>query len=101
MRYRWVSVNRRLFYRYIVFDGWCKEIFMPKKYKVIVKIKNNPDRTAYCVKYRVTDLIKFTQFLDEKWTEWKWFNVYSNTGINIGEQLANFTKNKRPGSRFV
>ena len=74
---------------------------MPKKYKVIVKIKNNPDRTAHCVRYRVTDLIKFTQFLDEKWTGWKWFNVYSNTGINIGEQLENFTKNKRPGSRFV
>ena len=68
---------------------------MPKKYKVIVKIKNNPDGTAYCLKYRVTDLIKFTWFLDEKWAEWKWFNVYSNTGINIGEQLANFTKKQK------
>jgi len=68
---------------------------------VIVKIKNNPDCTAHCVKYRVTDLIKFTLFIDKKWEGWKWFNVYSNTGVNKGEQLASFTKNKRPVSRFV
>lgn len=101
MRHLRMSVNRRLFYSYMIFDEWCKEICMPKKYKVIVKIKNNPDRAAYCVKYRVSDLIKFTQFLDQKWTGWKWFNVYSNIGINTGEQLASFTKNKRPVSRFV
>ena len=74
---------------------------MPKKYKVIVKIKNNPDGTAYCIKYRVADLIKFTQFLDKKWSDWKWFNVYSNKGINKRGQLASFTKNRRPKSRFV
>lgn len=74
---------------------------MPNKYAVIVKVKNNPDGTAHCLKYRVTDLIKFTQFLDKNWTDWRWFNVYSNTGINKGEQLANFTKNKRPESKFV
>ncbi len=74
---------------------------MVKKYKVIVKIKNNLDGTAHCVKYRVTNLIKFTQFLDKKWSGWKWFNVYSNTGINKGKQLANFTKNIRPESRFI
>ena len=74
---------------------------MSKKYKAIVKIKNNPDGTAHCVKYRVSDLKKFTQFLDEKWQDWKWFNVYLNNGINKGKQLAYFTKNKRPKSRFV
>lgn len=74
---------------------------MPNKYAVIVKVKNNTDGTAHCLKYRVTDLIKFTQFLDKNWTAWKWFNVYSNTGINKGEQLANFTKNKRPESKFI
>lgn len=74
---------------------------MPNKYTVIVKIKDNPNGTAHCVKYRVSDLKKFTQFLDEKWTGWRWFNVYSNKGVNKGEQLAYFTKNKRPESRFV
>ncbi len=74
---------------------------MPKKYKVIVKISNNPNGTAYCVKYRVNDLLKFTQFIDKKWIEWKWFNVYSNLGINKGNQLANFTKKNRPVTKFV
>ena len=74
---------------------------MSKRYKAIVKIKNHPDGSAYCIKYRVNDLIKFTRFLDQKWPEWKWFNIYSNTGINKGEQIANFTKNKRPLTRFV
>ena len=103
MRCRQVSVNRRLFYSYIFFDEWYKEIeiLMPKKYKAIVKVKDNPDGTAYCVKYRVGDLMKFTQFLDKKWAGWKWFNIYSNIGINKGGQIANFTKYKRPGSRFV
>ena len=103
MRCSIVSVYRRLFYSYINFDEWCKEIkiFMPNKYKVIVKVKNNVDGTAHCLKYRVTDLMKFTLFLDKKWEGWKWFNVYSNLGINKGKQLASFTKNKRPVSRFV
>jgi hypothetical protein len=74
---------------------------MAKKYKIIVKIRNNPDGTAYCVKYRVNDLIKFTRFLDEEWMDWKWFNVYLNTGVNKGGQIVSYTKNKRPESRFV
>ena len=74
---------------------------MPKKYKVIVKIKNNPDGSAHCIKYRVTDLLKFTQFLDKTWSEWKWFNVYENLGVNKGNQIANFTKGNRPISRFL
>ncbi|MDA3890279.1 MAG: hypothetical protein PF517_01295 [Salinivirgaceae bacterium] len=74
---------------------------MPKKYKVIVKIKNNLYGTAYCVKYRVDDLLKFTLFLDKKWVEWKWFNVFSNVGVNKGKQLANFTKKSRPETKFV
>lgn len=104
MRFLRVSVHRRLFYSFIFFnDEWCKEIeiFMPKKYKIIAKIKNNPDGSAHCLKYRVTDLKKFAAFLDKKWAGWKWFNVYSNTGINKGKQLANFTKNRRPETRFV
>ena len=74
---------------------------MPKKYKIIVKIKNNPDGSAHCIKYRVTDLLKFTQFLDKTWSEWKWFNVYENLGVDKGNQIANFTKSNRPISRFL
>ena len=74
---------------------------MPKRYTAIVKIKNRTDGSAHCVKYRFDNLLKFTKFLDVKWETWKWFNVYSNKGINKGKQLGNFTKSKRPKSKFV
>jgi hypothetical protein len=74
---------------------------VPKRYTAIVKIGNNPDGSAKCIKYRFGDLIRFTAFLDEKWTNWKWFNVYSNNGVNKGEQLASFTKYKRPVTKLV
>lgn len=72
-----------------------------KKYKAIVKIKNNPDETAYCVKYRFDDLLKFTKFLDSSWSEWKWFNVFSNRDENKNQQLGSFTKNNKPISKFI
>ena len=72
-----------------------------KRYVAIVKINNNQNGSAYCVKYRFDNLIIFTKFLDEKWPEWKWFNVYSNKGNNKKKQLSNFTKNKRPKEKFV
>ena len=74
---------------------------MPKRYTAIVKIKNKQDGSAHCVKYRFDNLLKFTKFLDVKWVDWKWFNVYSNKGINKGKQLENFTKFKIPRSKFV
>lgn len=71
-----------------------------KKYKAIVKINNNPDGTAYCVKYRFDDLLKFTKFLDSKWTEWKWYNVFSNTNEKK-QQLGSFTKINKPISKYI
>ena len=71
----------------------CKK---PKRYIAIVKIRNNDDGTAYCVKYRFNNLLKFTEFLDKRWSEWKWFNVYSNKGMNKEKQIANFTNRNRP-----
>jgi hypothetical protein len=68
----------------------------PKRYIAIVKISNKPDGCAYCVKYRFDDLLKFVNFLDKKWSEWKWFNVYSNKGTDKGKQLGNFTNKNRP-----
>lgn len=72
-----------------------------KKYKAIVKIKNNSDGTAYCVKYRFDDLLKFTKFLDSSWSEWKWFNVFSNKNENKNQQLGSFTKNSKPISKYI
>jgi hypothetical protein len=72
------------------------KINMAKRYIAIVKIRNNPNGGAHCVKYRFNDLVNFTNFLDKAWPDWKWYNVYSNLEKNKGTQLANFTKNKRP-----
>ncbi len=73
----------------------------PKRYIAIVKIRNNKDGTAYCVKYRFDDLLKFTEFLDKKWSGWKWYNVFSNQGSNRGTQIANFTNRNRPVQKTV
>ena len=72
-----------------------------KRYTAIVKISNKPDGTAYCVKYRFDDLLKFSHFLDKKWTGWKWFNVYSNKGKKKGVQLGNFTNKDRPVNKYL
>jgi len=72
-----------------------------KRYTAIVKISNKQDGTAYCVKYRFDNLLKFTCFLDSKWSGWKWFNVYSNQDTNNGIQLGNFTNKKRPNSKQI
>jgi len=61
---------------------------MIKKYKVIAKVGNNK-----FVKYNVTNLIAFTKFLDAKFKDWRWFNVYDKSSK---KQLNNFTKNNRP-----
>jgi len=74
---------------------------MSKRYTAIVKIKNKPDGTAHCLKYRFDNLLNFTKFLDKKWSEWKWYNVYANVGINKGKQLANFTKFNKPKVKYV
>jgi len=72
-----------------------------KKYIAIVKIRNNKDGTAKCVKYRFDNLLKFTEFLDRKWSEWKWYNVFSNGGNNKKTQIANFTNRNKPTKSHV
>ena len=46
------------------------------------------------VKYRnVSNLIRFTSFLDNKFPTWKYFNVYDKSSK---KQIASFTVNNRP-----
>ena len=67
-----------------------------KKYKVIAKVEADK-----FVKYNVNNLQLFTKFLDSNFPNWRYFNVYSYTKDGSGEQIANFTKNSRPTSRYV
>ena len=62
---------------------------MNKQYSCIVKV----DGERF-VKYRtVNNLLKFTLFLDANFSEWRYYNVYDKT---TKQQIASFTKNKRP-----
>lgn len=72
-----------------------------KRYLAIVKINNNSDGSAYCVKYKFDNLLKFTQFLDRNWKDWKWFNVFSNKGNNKGKQIGSFTNKNKPKTSTI
>lgn len=63
-----------------------------KKYKVIVKVGNDK-----FVKYHATNLLTFTSFLDSKFPEWRWYNIYDKSGNQIGS----FTRKNRPTSKFI
>lgn len=60
---------------------------MTKKYKIIVKL--NAEKFA---KYHSENLLSFVKFLDSKFPEWRYFNVFDDKGVQVG----NFTKNNRP-----
>jgi len=63
------------------------------KYRVIVKVDN--DRF---VKYRTSDLLSLTKFLDTSWNGWRWFNVYDKqTSLQIGS----FTNKNRPINKHI
>ncbi len=66
---------------------------MEKKFRCIVKVDKD-----HFVKYHVNDLLKFTDFLDGNFPSWRFFNVYSK---KTSQQLANFTKNKKPQSKWI
>ena len=60
----------------------------PVKYNVIVKL-NNKDFG----KWIVTNLLKFTAFLDLKHPDWRYMNVFN---FYTRDKIRSFTKNNRP-----
>jgi hypothetical protein len=62
--------------------------------KVVCIVKVDSDRF---LKYEyVSDLIRFTAFLDSKYN-WRYFNVFDRSK---GVQIASYTKNKRPDKKL-
>lgn len=61
---------------------------LTKKYKVIAKVSSDK-----FVKYNVNDLLSFSRFLDAKFSEWRWFNVFDKL---TGEQIGSYTCKDRP-----
>lgn len=78
-----------------------KKAKVSKIYVCICKVGNNPDGTAKCIKHRLNDLLSYVRFLDQYHPTWTWFNVYSNTGANKGQQLASYTKHNRPVGKKI
>lgn len=64
-----------------------------KKMVVIVKTSQ-----ADFVKYHTTDLLSFTKFLDNKYPDWRYFNVYDKESRL---QVGNYTKNNRPAQKHL
>ena len=67
-----------------------------KKYKVIAKVGDDK-----FVKYNVNNLLLFTNFLDENFNDWRWFNVYEFSKEGNGKQLESFTNKNRPLKKFL
>ncbi|UZR95958.1 hypothetical protein [Chondrinema litorale] len=64
-----------------------------RKYRCIAKVTSEK-----FVKYNTSNLLDFTDFLDEKFPGWRWFNVYSK---NTRKQLGSFTKKRRPDQKNI
>ena len=69
-----------------------------KKYICICKIGNNPDGSAKCIKHHVNNLLKYVEYLDKQWADWRWFNVFDK---RTGGEIGSFTKSKRPLTKWV
>jgi len=61
---------------------------------VKVKIGKRPEGLDHHIWYEyVSDLLKFTNFLDKAFPGWTYYNVYNRVS---GGQIGSFTKFKRP-----
>lgn len=64
-------------------------------YKIIVVIPDGKERKG--LKYSSSNLLTFQKFLDTKFPDWLWFNVFNKEK----KQIASFTKNNRCVSKKV
>ena len=62
-------------------------------YRVWVKTDNEDYKT-----WHTSDLIKLQMFLDNKYPQWRFFNVYDK---KTGHNLASFTKTRRALTKKV
>ncbi len=68
------------------------------KYKCIIKVGNNPDRSAHCVTYHSSNLLSLVRLLDKKFPKWTWMNVFDKKNE---VQLASYTIHNRPQQKYV
>lgn len=68
---------------------------MNHSYTLIAKVKEN--NSIKFVKYHSPDLISFQRFLDNKFEDWYFFNVYNKEEV----QIESFTKNRRATAKRI
>jgi len=66
---------------------------MNYKVRIIVKVSNSK-----FVKYKVSNLLKFTEFLNHQYPDWRYMNVYDYTSK---QQIRSFTKFNPPTAAKV
>ena len=64
---------------------------MKTTYLLWVKVNENETKS-----WHSPDLLNFQKFLDIKYPDWRFYNVYQND-----KQIASFTKNRRATSKKV
>lgn len=63
--------------------------------KMICNVK--ADGTKF-VQYHVNNLLKFTEWLDKEYPDWRWYNVFDST---TKQQVASFTRHRRPQTKYI
>jgi len=75
---------------------------MTKRFNCLTKVGNvngvPAGNNGFITFHTVTNLIKFTAFLDEKYPDWRYFNVYDK---NTKSKLGSFTKNRKPRAAYL
>jgi hypothetical protein len=61
---------------------------MQKQWLCKVKVGNVRDR----ISHHVNNFVKYAEFLDSKWSDWKYIRVIDKNGNDV----YSFTKNDRP-----
>ncbi len=69
-----------------------------KKHKYVTISKVDAEKF---VKYRTSDLLQFFQFITTTYKDYRFTNVFSNSGINKGQQLGSFTKTTPPTAKDI
>jgi len=66
---------------------------MKHEYVIIVKVGEKK-----YLKYHISNLVSFTEFLNRCYSDWKYFNVYDR---KTRKQICSFTQRNQPNTKHV
>ena len=68
-----------------------------KSWNCVIKVGQNSQNKDFVTWHSVNDLLRMVRALDKLYPDWRYFNVLDK---RTGTQIANFTKHKRPISKY-